>query len=258
MKLIHLITACDGLQRSYLRLRATPYHFGIRCITRSPFHQPGLTLILAWINNHVPDKVRDEITYPLPRFNGGVIEVSEWISNFIQHFMMDMINYPCWDQSQSMLTRGAENIFTVQLYSTPILRQWAVSLMMLHPQEYQCKWKNMGKYEQINNMNLLGADTVQKQMVEKTVERMYIWYNIWHIIIYRIQPGRPEDFLFYDAVRHCRLWQHCDTITFPSHFKHSGKTVVSILYQHHSLIHLVAGTLGQAHAGFKDIMLFAG
>ena len=124
-----------------------------------------------------------------------------------------MINYPCWDQSQSMLTRGAEGIFTVQLYSTPILRQWAVSLMMLHPQEYQCKWKNMGKYEQINNMNLLGADTIQKQMVKKTVERMYIWYNIWHIIIYRIQPGRPEDLIRSDTAV-------SGNTVIPSHFHH--------------------------------------
>ena len=234
MKLMHLITACDGFQRSYLRLRATPYQFGIRCITNSPFPQPGLTLILPWIINHVPDKVWDEITYPLPRLNGGIIEVSEWISNFIQHFMMDMINYPCLDQSQSMLTKGTEGIFTVDLYSMSILRQWAVSLTMLHPQEYQCKWKNIGKYEQINNRNLLGADIIQKQMVE----RMYIWYNIWHAIIDRIQPGRPEDFLFYDPIRHRRPWQHCDTIIFPSHFKHSGKTVVSILFQLHSIMHV--------------------
>ena len=34
--------------------------------------------VLAWISNHMPDKVWDEITYPFPNFN----EVWEWISNF--------------------------------------------------------------------------------------------------------------------------------------------------------------------------------
>ena len=26
----------------------------------------------------------------------------EWIDNFTPHFMMDVINYPCWDQNLSM------------------------------------------------------------------------------------------------------------------------------------------------------------
>ena len=29
-----------------------------------PFYLHGLTLILAWISNHLPGKVCDEITYP--------------------------------------------------------------------------------------------------------------------------------------------------------------------------------------------------
>ena len=37
-----------------------------------PFYQNGLTLIPAWISNHMPSKVWDEITYPLPNFNGAV------------------------------------------------------------------------------------------------------------------------------------------------------------------------------------------
>ena len=40
-----------------------------------------LTLIPAWICNYTHYKVRDEITYPFPYFNGAAIEVWEWISN---------------------------------------------------------------------------------------------------------------------------------------------------------------------------------
>ena len=37
------------------------------------FHLHGLTLIPAWISNHMSSKVWDEITYPLPNFNGGTV-----------------------------------------------------------------------------------------------------------------------------------------------------------------------------------------
>ena len=47
----------------------------------------GLTWIPSWISNHMPSKVWDEITYPVPNFN----EVWEWISNFIPHIIMDVI-----------------------------------------------------------------------------------------------------------------------------------------------------------------------
>ena len=45
------------------------------------FYYHGLTLIPAWISNHMSSKVWDEITYPFPNFNGCTVEVWEWISN---------------------------------------------------------------------------------------------------------------------------------------------------------------------------------
>ena len=62
-----------------------------------PFHKHGLTLIPAWISDHMPSKVWDEITYPFPNFNGTTVEVWVWISNFILHFMMGVITYPSLD-----------------------------------------------------------------------------------------------------------------------------------------------------------------
>ena len=43
--------------------------------TNGPFYLHGLTLIPAWISNHMPNKVPDEITYPFLNFNGATVEV---------------------------------------------------------------------------------------------------------------------------------------------------------------------------------------
>ena len=71
-------------------------HFCL-AISRSTFYQHGLTLIPARISNHMPSKVWDKITYPLPNFNGCTIEVWEWICSFIQH-ILDVVPYPCWQK----------------------------------------------------------------------------------------------------------------------------------------------------------------
>ena len=39
----------------------------------------------------MPRKVRDEITYTFPNFNGVTVEICEWISNFIQYNEMYVI-----------------------------------------------------------------------------------------------------------------------------------------------------------------------
>ena len=41
----------------------------------APFTNVVLTLILAWISNHMPNKVWDEITYSVLNFNGATVEV---------------------------------------------------------------------------------------------------------------------------------------------------------------------------------------
>ena len=51
-------------------------------------------LLLTWISNGMSIKLRDEITYPFPNFNGCTVEVCEWIRNFITHFIMGAITYP--------------------------------------------------------------------------------------------------------------------------------------------------------------------
>ena len=41
----------------------------------APFYWHGLTLISAWISNHMPSKVWNGITYPSLNFNGCTVEV---------------------------------------------------------------------------------------------------------------------------------------------------------------------------------------
>ena len=41
------------------------------------FYLYGLTSILAWINNYMPNKMWDEITYPYRNYNGTTVKVCE-------------------------------------------------------------------------------------------------------------------------------------------------------------------------------------
>ena len=56
-------------------------------------------------------EVWDNITYLFPNFNNYTDDVREWISNVIPHFMMDVITYPCWDLSETMLVKGAPAVW---------------------------------------------------------------------------------------------------------------------------------------------------
>ena len=58
-------------------------------------------------SNHIHSKAWDKITYPFLSFQDCAIEVWEWICNLVPYFIMDGNTYPCWDQSQSILIKGA-------------------------------------------------------------------------------------------------------------------------------------------------------
>ena len=70
-------------------------------------------LIPAWISNYIHYNVCGEITYPLPNFNCATVAVCEWISKFISYFIRCMLIYPRWDQSYSMLIKGAPDVWPV-------------------------------------------------------------------------------------------------------------------------------------------------
>ena len=67
-----------SFQRKYISQRKTSV----------PFYKHRLILIPAWISNHKSGNVLDEITYPLPNFNGCIVEIREGINNFIPDFIM--------------------------------------------------------------------------------------------------------------------------------------------------------------------------
>ena len=59
----------------------------------------GLAFIPACMSNLTHSIVWDGITLPFPNVNGFSVEVWEWISNFYTCFIMDVITYPCRDES---------------------------------------------------------------------------------------------------------------------------------------------------------------
>ena len=67
-----MITQCTNtiwLYQVTMRLaRRIPHSSG-------PFYKHGLTLIPAWISNHIHFKMWNEITYPFLNFNGATVEV---------------------------------------------------------------------------------------------------------------------------------------------------------------------------------------
>ena len=50
--------------------------------TLGPLYYHELTLISAWIFNHMSSEVWGEITYSFPNFNGAAVEVWELMINF--------------------------------------------------------------------------------------------------------------------------------------------------------------------------------
>ena len=73
-----------------------------------PFYKHVLTfipyrhiLIQELISIYIRYKVWDEITFPLPNFNGATVDAWESIINFVTH--PDMITYRYWCQNYAML-----------------------------------------------------------------------------------------------------------------------------------------------------------
>ena len=84
----------------------------------------------AWISNHMPSKVWDEITYPFPNFNSCTVEVWELISNVISNYIMNVIIYSCWNWSWSMSIKEASDLAGSQV-SCPVCTQHCVFIIML-------------------------------------------------------------------------------------------------------------------------------
>ena len=73
---------------------------------RGPFYQYWLTLILTWINNHMPSKAWMKL---LIHFKTSTV-LWDWLSSFISPFVIDFITHPRRDLSQTMLVKGAPSV----------------------------------------------------------------------------------------------------------------------------------------------------
>ena len=63
----------------------------------------SITLTPVWISKYIHYKMWDEITYPFPNLISAIVDVWEWIINFVTHSTTNVLTYPCWDWSNSML-----------------------------------------------------------------------------------------------------------------------------------------------------------
>ena len=89
----------------------------------------------AWINNHMPSKVWDVITYPFQNFNGCTVEVWGWLSNFISHFVIDAITYPYWKFIHVVTTKTKQRKTKQCAYFVGYIVGIACRKMLS-----QCKW----------------------------------------------------------------------------------------------------------------------
>ena len=102
------------LTKSSLRMRnAKDFK---ECSGQDSLYKHGLPFIPPWISNDMSSKVWDEITYLYPNLNGSTVEVWEWRSNFISHFIMEIITYPYWDKSSTMLVNWPHVLFRKKLF----------------------------------------------------------------------------------------------------------------------------------------------
>ena len=98
-----------AMERSIVKQSAYGRHYmweSLLVIPGVPFYWHELSLIPAWIRNHMPVKCEMKLlihswtsmVQSLNRLHSTVqlLEVWEWMSDFIPDFMMDVITYPCW------------------------------------------------------------------------------------------------------------------------------------------------------------------
>ena len=65
----------DYLEKNITALLAECRFANYKPDTSNSIYKHGLTLITAWISNHMPSNMWDEITYPFLNFNGCTVEV---------------------------------------------------------------------------------------------------------------------------------------------------------------------------------------
>ena len=64
------------------------------------------SLIMAWMNNYIRFKAWNEITYPIPTFNGAAVDILGWILYFPSKIIFQMTRCNLWTSSGIGLYQG--------------------------------------------------------------------------------------------------------------------------------------------------------
>ena len=155
----------------------------------------------------MPSKLRDEITYTFPNFNGCTVEVCERISDIIPYIIIDVITSPCWRWSWSMLVKGVPVSKQSRNLKQPYLmlivwyhgglwhfikkifekNNWALwqNLQALVHGVYT--WNGMITVINIHDPFLLSGDGIRVDFVANTLQpgvsfciRDQPWSSLWH------------------------------------------------------------------------------
>ena len=76
-------THCDNyITMSMWEYQGKPWTYSSDHDTRYPSFKHWITLIPAWISNHIPSKRWDELMFPITNYNACKVEFGAWICNF--------------------------------------------------------------------------------------------------------------------------------------------------------------------------------
>ena len=114
------------------------------------FYQQRFILILAWIYNHIPSEVWDEIAEPLPNPNGRTVKVRDRLSNFVPHFIYTLYNgcdylFMLW----SKLSQERVEAMCMGYYSTKIFSEWKSFEEIINRQTFDCVSKHQYRQKSI-------------------------------------------------------------------------------------------------------------
>ena len=122
-RLLHTtqITRCDYSYMLYYSIHDASNREGPFFLTPNKFNPS--------INNHIPSKMWDEISYLFPNFNCATVEVWERIKKIIPHFIMDVITCTSW--VKPLWYKGSKNLsIRVQVsnikYCAVLLMRWGI------------------------------------------------------------------------------------------------------------------------------------
>ena len=138
--------------------------FDIIIASWGTFYTYGLILITAWISDYMRSKCGMKL---LVHSQTSAVQpsVHRWCmgmeSSFLPHYMMDVITFPCWDMSWTMLVKGAlinsEHLITAIFRDCTVYERcfYQMSIQLLcffsfNPQTVTCQLAHFCIREELN------------------------------------------------------------------------------------------------------------